>query len=150
MNSLAGKTLMALAAIAVPALAVAGVLGLTLINTVSEAESDVNHALSASRSIAEIRVMIEKEYGLVARLPAELDQAKVDVFVEVEPTAVSLFVRDEGRGFDPAATAADRRGVSESIRGRMSRGGGTATVTPSPGPGTEGELTLPIHTQEPR
>jgi methyl-accepting chemotaxis protein len=91
MNSLAAKTLMALAAIAVPALAVAGVLGLALINTVSEAESDVNHALSASRSIAEIRVMIEKEYGLVARLPAELDQAKVGVFVEqIKSTAQKI------------------------------------------------------------
>jgi methyl-accepting chemotaxis protein len=82
MKSLAAKILIALALIAVPALAVAGILGMTLIITVSEVESDVNHALSASRRITEIRVMIEKEYGLVARLPAELDQAKVDTYVE--------------------------------------------------------------------
>src|SRR5687767_12503878 len=82
MNSLAAKILTALAAIAVPALVVAGILGLTLIDTVNDAESDFNHALSASRRITEIRVMIEKEYGLVARLPAELDQAKVDTYVE--------------------------------------------------------------------
>jgi methyl-accepting chemotaxis protein len=82
MNSLAAKILMALAVIAVPALLVAGILGLTLIDTVSDAESDFDHALSASRRVTEIRVMIEKEYGLVARLPAELDQAKVDTYVE--------------------------------------------------------------------
>jgi methyl-accepting chemotaxis protein len=82
MNSLAAKILTALAAIAVPALVVAGILGLTLIDTVNDAESDFDHALSASRRITEIRVMIEKEYGLVARLPAELDQAKVDAYVE--------------------------------------------------------------------
>ena len=82
MNSLAAKMLMALAAIAVPALAVAGILGLTLIDTVSDAEADFDHALSASRRITEIRVMIEKEHGLVARLPAELDLAKVDAYVE--------------------------------------------------------------------
>jgi methyl-accepting chemotaxis protein len=82
MNSLAAKMLMALAAIAVPALAVAGILGLTLIDTVNDAEADFDHALSASRRVTEIRVMIEKEHGLVARLPAELDLTKVDAYVE--------------------------------------------------------------------
>ena len=38
-------------------------------------------ALSAARRVTEIRVMIEKENGLVARLPAELDQAKVDEYI---------------------------------------------------------------------
>jgi methyl-accepting chemotaxis protein len=81
MASLAARTLIALGAVAVPALAVAGILGATLINTVSEVESDVNIALSASRRVTDIRVMIEKEHGLVARLPAELDQGKVDEYV---------------------------------------------------------------------
>jgi methyl-accepting chemotaxis protein len=87
MSSLAAKILTALAAIAVPALAVAGILGLTLINMVSEAESDFDRALSASRRVTETRVMIEKEYGLVARLPAELDQSKVDTYVGQIATA---------------------------------------------------------------
>jgi signal transduction histidine kinase len=60
--------------------------------------------------------------------------------VFVEPTAV--YVRDRGRGFDPAAVAPDRRGLSESIRGRMERVDGTANVTSSPGEGTEVELQL--------
>jgi methyl-accepting chemotaxis protein len=91
MSSLAAKILTALAAMAVPALAVAGLLGLALINTVSEAESDFDHALSASRRVTEIRVMIEKEYGLVARLPAELDQAKVDTYVgQIATTAKTI------------------------------------------------------------
>src|SRR5262249_5322502 len=81
MASLAARTLIALGAVAVPALAVAGLLGVTLINTVSEVESCVDSALSAARGAADIRVMIEKEYGLVARLPAELDQSKVDAYV---------------------------------------------------------------------
>lgn len=81
MRSLAAKTLIALGAVAVPAFAVAGILGFTLITTVSEVESDVDNALSTARRISEIRVMIEKEYGLVARLPAELDQGKADVYV---------------------------------------------------------------------
>ncbi len=71
---------MAIGAVGVPALAVALLLGKTLINTVRDVEADVDVALSTSRRIAEIRVMIEKEYGLVARLPAELDQSRVDAY----------------------------------------------------------------------
>jgi signal transduction histidine kinase len=37
---------------------------------------------------------------------------------------------------------ADRRGVRESIIGRMKRHGGRATVHTAPGEGTEVELTL--------
>ena len=54
-----------------------------------------------------------------------------------------MFVRDRGVGFDRAAVPADRRGLAESIEGRMRRSGGTAAVTSSPGAGTEVELTLP-------
>jgi methyl-accepting chemotaxis protein len=68
---------MAISAVAVPALAVALLLGITLIDTVSDVEADVDAALSTTRRVAEIRVMIEKEYGLVTRLPAELDQSRV-------------------------------------------------------------------------
>jgi methyl-accepting chemotaxis protein len=81
MSTIAGKTLMALGAVAVPALTVAGILGFTLITTVSTVESDVEDALSTSRRIMETRVMLEKSAGLVARLPAELDQAKIDRYV---------------------------------------------------------------------
>jgi signal transduction histidine kinase len=37
---------------------------------------------------------------------------------------------------------ADRRGVRESIVGRMERNGGRARLTSAPGAGTEVELTL--------
>lgn len=63
-----------------------------------------------------------------------------EISVFVEPAAV--YVRDRGSGFDPAAVAADRRGLAESIRGRMERVGGTATITSAPGEGTDVELTL--------
>jgi signal transduction histidine kinase len=52
-------------------------------------------------------------------------------------------VRDRGVGFDRSAVPADRRGVAESIEGRMRRSGGAAAVTSAPGAGTEVELTLP-------
>jgi signal transduction histidine kinase len=67
----------------------------------------------------------------------------VSLFAEVEPTEVSLFVRDRGRGFDPAAVPGDRRGLAESIHGRMARRGGSATVRSVPGEGTEVSLTMP-------
>jgi methyl-accepting chemotaxis protein len=80
MNSLAAKTLLALGLASLPALTVAGVLGASLVTTVSEVESGVELALSTAFQIAEVRVTMEKEYGLVARLPAELDQTKVEVY----------------------------------------------------------------------
>ena len=56
---------------------------------------------------------------------------------------VSLYVRDRGAGFDVDAVAADRRGLAESIRGRMERVGGVARIVSTPGEGTEVELELP-------
>ena len=66
----------------------------------------------------------------------------VSVFAEAEDGRVEVFVRDRGRGFDPDDVPADRRGVRESIVGRMRRAGGRATIHSSPGEGTEVELVL--------
>jgi signal transduction histidine kinase len=63
--------------------------------------------------------------------------SEVSVYVEVEGDRVEAFVRDRGRGFDPAATAGDRRGIADSIVGRMRRHGGRAQVHSTPGEGTE-------------
>ena len=68
---------------------------------------------------------------------------EVDVYAEADDERVSVFVRDRGAGFDRAAVPPDRRGIAESIEGRMTRAGGSATVTSSPGEGTEVELLLP-------
>jgi signal transduction histidine kinase len=67
----------------------------------------------------------------------------VSLFAEVEPASVSLFVRDRGRGFDPAAVPADRKGLAESIHARMTRRGGSAAVRSTQGEGTEVSLTMP-------
>ena len=61
-------------------------------------------------------------------------------------TQVTAFVRDQGSGFDPAVVPADRRGIADSIVGRMERHGGTATVHSRPGAGTEVVLKLPRRT----
>jgi signal transduction histidine kinase/phage shock protein PspC (stress-responsive transcriptional regulator) len=66
----------------------------------------------------------------------------VDVYAECTPDALRVFVRDRGPGFDPAAVPADRRGVRESIVGRMERHGGRARISGAPAGGTEVELVL--------
>ena len=68
----------------------------------------------------------------------------VAIFAEVEEEAVSVFVRDRGRGFDRTDVAPGRQGVAESIEGRMRRAGGTAVIRTAPGQGTEVELRLPL------
>ena len=66
----------------------------------------------------------------------------VDVYAECTDDRLQVFVRDRGPGFDPEELPADRRGVRESIVGRMERHGGRATITSAPGAGTEVELVL--------
>jgi signal transduction histidine kinase/phage shock protein PspC (stress-responsive transcriptional regulator) len=68
--------------------------------------------------------------------------ARVDLYAEVEPERVEVFVRDRGVGFDPLAIPADRRGVRDSIIGRMERHHGRAAVHSRPGEGTEVELVM--------
>ncbi|MEX2196229.1 MAG: PspC domain-containing protein [Thermoleophilaceae bacterium] len=67
-------------------------------------------------------------------------QVPVSVYAEVADGRVQVFVRDRGPGFDPAAIPADRRGVRESIVGRMERHGGHAEIRTDAG--TEVELTV--------
>lgn len=71
------------------------------------------------------------------------DVDEIDVYAEVTDDGVAVFVRDRGSGFDRAAVPADRRGLVESIEGRLERAGGRATIASAPGEGTEVELRLP-------
>ncbi|MDP1846318.1 MAG: PspC domain-containing protein [Solirubrobacteraceae bacterium] len=71
------------------------------------------------------------------------DAGAVAVYAEAGDERLEVFVRDRGPGFDPAAVPADRRGVRESILGRMERHGGRAAIHAAPGSGgTEVELVL--------
>jgi signal transduction histidine kinase len=71
------------------------------------------------------------------------DSTEVSVYVEDEEDAISAYVRDHGSGFDPGQVASDRRGIADSIIGRMERHGGTAKVNSRPGGGTEVAMHLP-------
>jgi signal transduction histidine kinase len=70
--------------------------------------------------------------------------AEISVYAEIENDSASVFVRDRGSGFDVSAVPSDRRGLVESIRGRMERHGGKALVRSTAGEGTEVELQMPI------
>jgi signal transduction histidine kinase len=67
---------------------------------------------------------------------------EIDVYAEVTDDDIAVFVRDRGAGFDRSTVPADRRGLVDSIEGRMERVGGRATVVTAPGEGTEVELHL--------
>ncbi|RMI31791.1 ATP-binding protein [Nocardia stercoris] len=67
----------------------------------------------------------------------------IDLFAEVEPHQVSVFVRDRGAGFDPADVPDDRQGLAKSIHARIERRGGTVEVISAPGRGTEIRIILP-------
>lgn len=106
----------------------------------------------------EIEVVTSGEWPLDDRATALLGAAReamanaarhagvdrVAVFAEVADGRIEVFVRDRGNGFDVDAVPADRRGVRESIVGRMRRAGGRATISSGPESGTEVELSLEI------
>lgn len=69
---------------------------------------------------------------------------KIAVFAEIESDAVTVYVRDRGRGFDLSEIPDDRFGVKESIVGRMERNGGRASVRTARGDGTEVRLQMPL------
>lgn len=66
----------------------------------------------------------------------------VRVFLEATDDAIAVWVADDGDGFDLDSVPDDRLGIRNSIVGRMSRAGGTATLT-STEDGSEWELRLP-------
>lgn len=100
--------------------------------TVGDAPLD-DHARALAAAAREALVNAAKFAG---------DAGPVSLYAEADGERLQVFVRDRGPGFDPDAAPADRRGVRDSIVGRMARHGGRAAIRPAPGHGTEVELTL--------
>jgi signal transduction histidine kinase len=69
-------------------------------------------------------------------------EAPVSVYAELSDERIQVFVRDRGAGFDLTAVPHERRGVRESIIGRMRRAGGRASGRALPGGGTEVEIAI--------
>jgi signal transduction histidine kinase len=121
----------------------------SLVAALSAAAADVEElhgvrieiASSGDAAAAEPLVLAAREAMTNAAKFAGVEE--IDVYVEVAAGEIAVFVRDRGSGFERAAVPPGRRGLVESIEGRLARAGGTARVTSSPGAGTEVELRLP-------
>ena len=130
--------------------------------------NDADAELTVAAGVRQIQQDVESRYGvpveavtvgdcalddnlgalLAAAREATVNAAKwsgasaISLFAEVEPGEVSVVVRDRGKGFDPEAVPADRKGLAESVHGRMTRRGGTAAVTSASGEGTKVTLKM--------
>jgi signal transduction histidine kinase len=125
--------------------------GDTLAAALDAAAAEVEAAVGGSVEVVAVGDCQLDECGgavLAAAREAMLNAAKfageapVSVYAELSSERVQVFVRDRGAGFDPAAVPPERRGVRESIIGRMDRAGGSATVRALPGGGTEVEIAI--------
>jgi signal transduction histidine kinase len=131
-----------------PAAAAGGTWAALVSGMVAEVESD--HALTVESVVVGDAPVDDALAALgAATREALVNAAKhsgataADLYTEVTPERVSVFVRDRGKGFDPDTVPDDRRGLRDSVSGRLARLGGTATVRSAPGEGTEVELVLP-------
>lgn len=69
---------------------------------------------------------------------------RMSLFFEAEDEELLVYVTDQGKGFDVNGVGGDRRGITESIRNRVERAGGSVNIISEPGEGTEVVLTLPV------
>jgi signal transduction histidine kinase len=126
-------------------------LGAALEATAGEVERDHGARVEVV-SVGDVPLDERTQALVAATREAMVNAAKfgggsvVDVFAEADPERIEVYVRDRGPGFDVEAVAPDRRGVRESIIGRMERHGGRAVINSRPGDGTEVELSLPVKT----
>ncbi len=69
---------------------------------------------------------------------------EVSVYIECEPQTLTAYIRDRGKGFDPDQVPNGRRGISDSIKGRIERQGGSVVFTSGEGEGTEVQIVMPV------
>lgn len=117
-------------------------------------EIEAHHAVTVDVVTVGDRLVDDRLAALVGAVrEAAINAARhsgapeVSVYVEVEDQGVSAYVRDRGKGFDPTSVPEDRRGIAESVVGRMRRHGGTAEIASAPGEGTEVAMHLGLHTR---
>jgi signal transduction histidine kinase len=126
--------------------------GITLAGGIRQIQEDVEgqHRITVDAvTVGDCELDDDLQALLAAAREATVNAAKwsgadtVSLFAEVDKDEVALFVRDRGRGFDPEAVPADRKGLAESVHARIARRGGSAVVRSAPGEGTEVSLTMP-------
>jgi signal transduction histidine kinase len=104
------------------------------VETVEVGDCPVNERLIA---------LVQSTREALANAARHSGAPSVSAYLEVEPEQVTVFVRDRGRGFDPDEVSRYRRGIADSIVGRMDRHGGKAVIRSEVGEGTEVELVMP-------
>ena len=116
---------------------------------VMAADVEVHHGVEIELVTVGDRPLDDATAALVAATREALVNAakhagvpSVDCYAETDVGSTRVFVRDRGRGFEPTEVPDDRRGISDSIQGRLTRAGGRATVSSTPGEGTEVTLEL--------
>lgn len=124
----------------------------TLVGALSAAANRVEEAHDVPVSVVvvgESALSPDRQHALVsAATEAMMNAAEhsgassVSVFAEATEAGVDVFVTDQGAGFDPDTVDDDRKGIAESIEGRMKRHGGKAMIDSEPGTGTEVHLTM--------
>jgi signal transduction histidine kinase len=90
---------------------------------------------------AEALVMASREAMVNAARHSGVD--RVFILAETDSAGARVVVKDRGVGFDLAMVPADRRGISESIVGRLERAGGKASVRATAGEGVEVDMWIP-------
>ena len=79
----------------------------------------------------------------LANVTKHAEADAVAILLQMEETAFLLRIRDDGRGFDPAAASAARLGM-KSMRERAEAAGGSLSVASAPGKGTTVEVRLSL------
>jgi len=121
----------------------------SLVGALSAAAADVEELHGVRIELSNAGDCPAEEALVLAAREAMTNAAKfsgadeIDVYAEVTDDEIAVFVHDRGVGFDRNAVSSDRRGLVESIEGRLDRAGGRATITSEPGAGTEVELRVP-------
>lgn len=88
----------------------------------------------------EVEAIVLATREAVINAAKHADAAEVAVYGEADGDHLTVYVRDRGVGFDPAAVAPERRGIAESIERRLAAVGGHAAIRSVPGAGTEVRL----------
>ncbi len=69
---------------------------------------------------------------------------RLSLYLEAEDEKLTVYVTDQGKGFDPDKVAPDRKGIAESIKSRVENAGGTVEINSEPGDGTEVVMRMPV------
>jgi len=72
---------------------------------------------------------------------------RLSLYFEAEEDELSVYVTDQGKGFDPSEVSEDRKGIARSITARVVKAGGTVDIISEPDEGTEVVLRIPVESE---